>query len=275
MTIVVTGATGTVGRGIVEALVEAGQQVRALTRDPQRARFPDGVEVVQGDLAEPTSLEGVFDGAEALHLITFAGTGFGPVALEHGQEIVDMAVRAGVKRITVLRGIDSSSVEAAVMDSGVAWTVLVPVEFMSNALNWAGPIKATGVVREPFADRLSAMVHEADISAVAAVALAEEGHGGQTYAITGPEVLTLADKVAAISVAIGRDILFVELTEEQARAEWAQVGLPPHVIEYLVDVLGNTPEIGRTVADTVEKVTGRAARSFDQWAIENADAFRG
>jgi uncharacterized protein YbjT (DUF2867 family) len=274
MTIVVTGATGTVGRGIVNALVEAGQDVRALTRDPQRASFPAGVEVVQGDLTDPASLEGAFDGAEALHLITFAGTGFGPAPLAHGQEIVDMAVRAGVKRITVLRGIDSESVEAAVMDSGLAWTVLVPVEFMSNALNWAGQITATGAVREPFADRLSAMVHEADIAAVATVALAEDGHGGQTYMITGPEVLTLADKVAAIGAAIGREVELVELTEEQARAEWAQAGLPPHVIDFLVDVLGNTPELGYTVAPTVQEVTGRPARTFVQWAVEHADAFR-
>jgi uncharacterized protein YbjT (DUF2867 family) len=274
MTIVVTGATGTVGRGIVNELVEAGHQVRAVTRDPQRASFPAGVEVVRGDLAEPESLKGAFDDAEALHLITFVGTGFGPAPLEHGQEIVDMAVNAGVKRITVLRGIDSEPVEAAVRDSGVAWTVLVPVEFMSNALNWAAPIKATGSVREPFADRLSAMVHEADIAAVAAVALAEHGHGGQTYVITGPEVLTLADKLAAIGAAIGREVELVALTEEQARAEWAQAGLPPHVIEFLVDVLGNTPEIGRTVASTVEEVTGRPGRTFAQWAREHADAFR-
>jgi uncharacterized protein YbjT (DUF2867 family) len=160
-------------------------------------------------------------------------------------------------------------------DDGVDWTVLMPVEFMANALEWADGIVASGEVREPFVGRLSAMVHEGDIGAVAAVALTEEGHGGREYVITGPDVLTVGDKVKTIADAVGREITLVELTEEQALAQWRAAGLPEDVIGFLLMAYGDTPEVGRTVSGTVEKVTGRPARTFAQWAAEHADAFKG
>jgi uncharacterized protein YbjT (DUF2867 family) len=149
----------------------------------------------------------------------------------------------------------------------------MPVEFMANALEWADGIADRDEVREPFVSRLSAMVHEGDIGAVAAVALTEEGHGGQEYLITGPEVLTVGDKVAAIAAARGREIALVELTAEQAVAQWRAAGQPEEVVGFLLDVYGNTPEAGRTVVDTVEQVTGRPARTFARWAADHADAF--
>jgi uncharacterized protein YbjT (DUF2867 family) len=155
----------------------------------------------------------------------------------------------------------------------VDWTVLMPVEFMANALEWADGIVASSQVREPFVSRLSAMVHEGDIGAVAAVALTEEGHGGQEYVITGPELLSAGDKVKTIAAARGREIALVELTEEQAVTQWRAAGHPEDVIGFLIEAYGNTPEVGRTVVDTVEKVTGRPARTFAHWAAEHTDAF--
>ncbi|MEV5316021.1 NAD(P)H-binding protein, partial [Streptomyces sp. NPDC052610] len=270
--ILVTGATGTVGRQVVAELLARGHAVRALTRDAAKADLPSGVEVVQGDLTEPDSLVPALEGVTGLHLITFGGAYFGP--LETGPRILERADAAGVRRVTVLHGGGPSPLEDAVRaDDGVDWTVLMPVEFMANALEWADGIVASGEVREPFVDRLSAMVHEGDIGAVAAVALTEEGHGGREYVITGPELLTVGDKVAAIAAARGREIALVELTEEQAVARWRAEGRPEDVIGFLLEMYGNTPEVGRTVVDTVEKVTGRPARTFAQWATEHADAF--
>ncbi|MFD7462107.1 MULTISPECIES: NmrA family NAD(P)-binding protein [unclassified Streptomyces] len=270
--ILVTGATGTVGRQVVAELLARGHAVRALTRDAATADLPSGVEVVQGDLTEPDSLVPALEGVTGLHLITFGGAYFGP--LETGPRILERAEAAGVRRVTVLHGGGPSPLEDAVRaDDGVDWTVLMPVEFMANALEWADGIVASGEVREPFVDRLSAMVHEGDIGAVAAVALTEEGHGGREYVITGPELLTVGDKVAAIAAARGREIALVELTEEQAVARWRAEGRPEDVIGFLLEMYGNTPEVGRTVVDTVEKVTGRPARTFAQWATEHADAF--
>jgi uncharacterized protein YbjT (DUF2867 family) len=271
--ILVTGATGTVGRQVVAELLARGHEVRALTRDAAKAAFPAGVEVVEGDLTAPDGLAPALEGVTGLHLITFGGAAFSP--LETGPRILELARAAGVRRVTVLHGGGPTPLEDAVRaDDGVDWTVLMPVEFMANALEWADGIAASGEVREPFVGRLSAMVHEGDIGAVAAVALTEEGHGGRQYVITGPEVLTVGDKVKTIAEAAGREIALVELTEEQALAGWRAAGLPEDVIGFLLEAYGNTPEVGRTVDGTVEKVTGRPARTFAQWAAEHADVFR-
>ncbi|MFB7230718.1 SDR family oxidoreductase [Streptomyces fimicarius] len=272
MTILVTGATGTVGRRVVEQLLERGAHVRALTRDPARAELPAGVDVVRGDLTDPASLEPALDGVTGLHLITFGGGLFAP--LETGEEILGLARKAGVRRVTVLHGGGATPMESAVRASGFDWTVVMPVEFMANALEWAPGIRSEGVVREPFVDRLSAMVHESDIGAVAAAALTEDGHGGQEYLVTGPQVLTVRDKAAAIGAARGADVELVELTEEQALESWRGQGMPEDVIAFLIDVYRDTPPEGRTVLDTVEKVTGRPARTFAQWAEEHAEHFR-
>ncbi|MEO3972483.1 NAD(P)H-binding protein [Streptomyces sp. CAU 1734] len=272
MTNLVTGATGTVGRQIVRELLDRGESVRALTRDPAKADFPAGVEVVRGDLTEPDTLAAALDGVTGLHLITFGGPYFAP--LETGPRILELAGAAGARRITVLHGGGPSALEDAVRASGFAWTVIMPVEFMSNALSWADSVTTADRVREPFTGRLSAMVHEGDIGAVAAVALTEDGHGGREYVITGPEVLTVHDKAAALAAARGREIAVVELTRDEAVAEWRAAGHDDELIAFLLDVYGNTPEIGRTVADTVEKVTGRPARTFAAWAAEHAAAFR-
>ncbi|NEB37991.1 NAD(P)H-binding protein [Streptomyces sp. SID14515] len=272
MTILVTGATGTVGRRVVEQLLERGEHVRALTRDPARAEFPAGVDVVRGDLTDPASLEPALDGVTGLHLITFGGGLFAP--LETGEEILGLARKAGVRRVSVLHGGGATPMESAVRASGFDWAVVMPVEFMANALEWAPGIRSEGVVREPFVDRLSAMVHESDIGAVAAAALTENGHGGQEYLVTGPQVLTVRDKAAAIGAARGADVGLVELTEEQALESWRGQGMPEDVIAFLIDVYRDTPPEGRTVLDTVEKVTGRPARTFAQWAQEHAEHFR-
>ncbi|MER6911253.1 NAD(P)H-binding protein [Streptomyces sp. NPDC000594] len=272
MTHLVTGATGTVGRQIVRELLERGHSVRALTRDPEAADLPSVVEVVRGDLTEPDALGDALDGVTGAHLITFGGPYFTP--LETGPRLVGLAEAAGVRRITVLHGGGPSPLEDAVRASGLDWTVLMPVEFMANALEWAEPVRTGDEIREPFVDRLSAMVHEADIGAVAAVALTEDGHAGETYVLTGPEALTIADKAERLAAARGRAIALVELSEAAAIERWREAGQTQDVIDFLLSVYRDTPPEGRTVSGTVERVTGRPARTFAAWAREHADAFR-
>ncbi|MFF5210554.1 NAD(P)H-binding protein [Streptosporangium sp. NPDC000396] len=273
MTILVTGATGTVGRHVVDTLLQAGQRVRALTRNPAAAGLPEGVEVVAGDLADPATLNAAFDGVTGVHLINFSGDDYTP--LQSGKEIVELAVQSGVRRVTVLGGRADGPLEQALAASDLEWTLLNPVEFMSNTLKWwAETIRAEGVIREPFGGRLSAMIHEADIAAVAATVLVEGGHGGKTYTLTGPEAMTTTEKVRILGAAVGKEIGFVELSEEQARAKWRGEGMGDELVEFLIDALGNTPELGYTVVSTVREITGRAPRTFAQWAAENADAFR-
>ncbi|MCI0708614.1 MAG: NAD(P)H-binding protein [Chloroflexi bacterium] len=272
MKILVTGATGNVGRHLVKQLVDAGHEVRALTRNPARAVFPDGVEVIKGDLTMPETLEPALEGISGLHLIKFGGDDYAP--LQTGYEIMAMAEKAGVQRVTVLMGGEKGSFEEAVESSALAWAFLQPVEFMTGALDWAESIRDEGVVHQAFADRKTAIVHEADIAAVALVALTQDGHGGQTYTITGPEVLTPRHMVRIIASVLQRDIPFVELTREQAVEQWRAEGFPAEVIEYFLWIHGNTPPIGYTVTSTVEQVTGRPPYTFAQWAVENAALFR-
>jgi uncharacterized protein YbjT (DUF2867 family) len=272
MKIMVAGATGTVGRNLVEQLYNSGHQVLALTRNPAKANFPKGVEVVAGDLANPSSFAAALEGVEGLHLINFDGGSYG--LLQTGAEIISLAEKAGVKRVTVLLGGEKGTVEEAVEASSMAWTFLQPVEFMSNMLEWSPSIRDEGVVKQPFASRKTAIVHEADIAAVAAVVLTEDGHGGKTYTITGGEVLTPPAMLRIIGEAIGRELKFVELTEAQAREKWAAEGYPQEVIEFFVWAHGNTPELGYTVVPTIQQVTGRPPRTFAQWAADHADKFR-
>ncbi|MEU4746818.1 NAD(P)H-binding protein [Actinosynnema sp. NPDC023658] len=283
MTILVTGATGTVGRHLVTALLAAGHRVRALTRHPATADLPDDVEVVRGDTTDVDSLAAAFTGATAAHLINF-GHGYRP--LDNGDQVAAAAVRAGVRRVTLLGGWAEGTLEPAVRSSDLEWTHLRPLEFMANTLaDWGPPLRADGVIREPHGDRRSACVHEADIAAVAATALTTDGHAGQTYTLTGPEAVTPRDKVRHLAHATGRDLRFEELTPQQARELWTadppslQIyrvapGGPAEKADFVLRLYADTPEAGRTVTDAVQRVTGRPARTFATWAAEHADAFR-
>src|SRR5262249_19061059 len=161
-------------------------------------------------------------------------------------------------------------VENAVEVSSLAWTLLGPVEFMSNIRQWAYGIKAAGVVRQPFGNRKTAIVHEADIASVVAHILTSEGHSGKTYSITGPEVLTRRDLTRITGEAIGREIQFIELTPEEAQAEWTAAGIPSDIVQFLLWAYGNTPAQGYPVTSTVEQITGKPPRTFAQWASEHA-----
>ncbi|MFI2346157.1 SDR family oxidoreductase [Streptomyces sp. NPDC019443] len=272
MTILVAGATGNVGRPLVEQLLASGQQVRALTRNPQKANLPAGAEAVAGNLADTASLAKAFDGVTAAHLISFNGEDFSP--LTNGAEIVALAQKAGVRRVTVLKGdTEKSPLEQAIEASGLEWTHLSPVEFMSNALEWAESVKTEGVIREAFAEAKSAMVHEADIAAVAAVALTADGHAEQEYWITGPQALTPPEKVRTIAEALGREVRYIELSRDEIVEQWRQTGYADEDIEFFLMMRTNPPEAGYTVLPTVEKVTGKPARTFAQWVRENAAAF--
>ncbi|MGH3901932.1 MAG: NmrA family NAD(P)-binding protein [Pseudonocardiaceae bacterium] len=273
MTTLVTGATGNVGRHVVDQLLRAGRRVRALTRNPKAATLPDGVEVVTGDLSAPHTLLSAFDGVTAMHLITFDGNG--GAALQTGPEIVKLATSAGVQRVTVLWSGEEGPVEQAVEESELEWTLLRPtVDYMSNMLAWADSIRADGLVQEPFGNRLDAPIDEADIGAVAATALLGDGHAGRRYTLTGPEVLTIPDKVRAIGAAIGRDIQFVELSEIQARERMRESGTAEDVIEFVLGWYANPPEAASTVLPTVEELTGRPARTIAHWVAEHAAIFR-
>jgi uncharacterized protein YbjT (DUF2867 family) len=268
VTTLVTGATGNTGRHVVAELVRRGERVRALTRNPAAAaeRFPAEVELVAGTHTAPEKLDAALDGVSRLHITVTAGLA------QVGPDLVQRAVAAGVQRFTVLWGGWVGPVEQAVADSGVEWTRLEAQEFMSNTLTWAESIRKEGVVREPY-DFPSALVHEADIAAVAAIALLDEGHAGQSYNLTGPEPLTPRERIAILSRAIRRDISFEAITHEQAVDRLVATGVSRADAEYVVGWYAEPSDSSTTVDDTVAQVTGRPARTFTQWVDEHADRF--
>jgi uncharacterized protein YbjT (DUF2867 family) len=233
------------------------------------------VEVVAGDFADLPSLEVALGGVEQVHLVSLEGD---------GPAIVDVLVRAGVRRLTHLGHHDPSRSDddpleswhrvfhRAIESSGMEWTHLFPGEFMANTREWAPSIRAESVVRAPFGDWNSTMVHEEDIAAIIVEALLRDGHAGRTYRPTGPAPVRRRDAVRLIGEAIGRDVRFVELTPDQARDLWRDT-YPPEVIDWFLD-MGRYPDGNTWVSPDVEQVLGRPGRTFDRWARDHAADFR-
>lgn len=270
-TVLVTGATGNVGRPLVDSLLAAGHQVRALTRDPSRASLPAGVDVIAGNLSDTAGLARAFDGVDAAHLITF-GDGYAP--LTNGEEIAALAVKNGVTKVSVLKGdVTKSPLEEAIEASGLRWTFLSPVEFMSNTLEWAESVRTESVIRAGFAAARSAMVHDGDIAETAAAVLTRDGHDGRVYWLTGPEALTPPDQARIIGEVLGRDVSFVELSRDEVVTQWREQGFGDEDIEFFLAMRTDPPEAGYTVQPTVEEVTGRPARTYRAWVAENRAAF--
>jgi uncharacterized protein YbjT (DUF2867 family) len=281
MPILVTGATGTVGSSLVSQLVDAGHDVRAVTRDPSSPaarRLPASVEVVRADFDQPDSLVPALRGVERMHLVAMEGS------VANAGAIVALAEEAGVKRLTHLGHNDPSRddddpleaehrlLHRAIESSGLEWTHIFPGEFMANTYEWIPSIRTESVVRAPFGNWLSSLVHEADIAAVAMVALIEDGHAGHTYQPTGPESIRRADAARMIGEAIGREVRFVELTPEQAREHWRDI-YPEVVVEWFLE-MGRYPEGNAWISPDVSSVTGRPGLTFRQWADDHADDFR-
>lgn len=272
MTFLVTGATGNVGRHVVDQLLRAGQQVRALTREPARATsLPGSVEVVRGDLTDPATLEPAFDGVEGAHLLTMGGDDY--ATLQTGPALVELAEKAGVRRVTLLWNGQVGPVEEAFASSNLEWTRLQPVDFMSNTLAWAPAIKTAGEVREPFADVPGGIVDEADVAAVAADVLVHGGHASKSHVLTGPQALSQRQRLTTIAEATGRQLHLVELTEEQARERWRQAGHGEELIALLASWQSNPPPESTTISPAVREITGREPRAFAKWAAEHAAHF--
>lgn len=288
MRVLVTGATGNVGRLVVEQLVAAGVRVRAMTREPGRARFPSSVETVRGDLTDPAGLAPVLVGVDRMYLFPVAQT---------AKQVADLAQQAGVRRIVVLSsaavtsGADTTvhpPVEQAVEQTAEEWTHVRPGEFMLNKLLLWGPsIRAEGVVYEPFPEAAWWPVHEGDVADVATAALLQDGHHGRAYELSGPELLTRREQVRAIAAATGRPVHLEEVSPGEAREHYRrQGGFAAAYADFLLgftDYEGNRREPdsagypnaqARGPRPTAERVTGRPARTFAQWAGDHADELR-
>ncbi|MDT0341840.1 NAD(P)H-binding protein [Streptomyces litchfieldiae] len=279
--IVVTGATGNIGRPLVRALAAAGEDVTAVARRVTAAEVPPGVRAVPADLAEPTTLKAALDGADALFLL-LAGDLLGPG--DDPAEVLAAAGAGGVGRIVLLSSQGAgtradvpshsrlAAFEEAVRAAGPDWTILRPGGFHTNAYQWAESIRTARTAAAPFAGVGLPFVDPADIAEVAAAVLREDGHTGRVYELTGPAPVSPRERARAIGEALGAPVRFTEQTPAEAREEMLRF-MPAPVADGTLAILGRPLPAERRVSPDVERVLGRPPRSFADWAARNAPAF--
>jgi len=280
--IVVTGATGNVGRSLVQILAATGEQVTATSRSVPAADSPHGVRHRPADLIDPESLRPVFDGADSLFL-----QNGGPSAhLLSPQHILDVAKAGGIRRVVLLssqgvatrpqsasHGGTARTIEDAVRQSGLDWTILRPGGFNSNTYAWAESVRTRRVIAAPFADIGLPTIDPADIAEVAAVTLREDGHAGQIHELTGPALSTPRQQAEAIGNALAEPVRFEEQTRDEARAQMLRF-MPEPVVDTTLDILGEPTPAEQRISPDAEQVLRRAPRTFADWAQNHIAAFR-
>ncbi|HEX6453903.1 MAG TPA: NAD(P)H-binding protein [Trebonia sp.] len=279
--IVVTGATGNVGRALVASLVGAGHTVTTVARGIG-APLPASRHVtpVTADLSAPETLAPALAGAEALFLLVpGAGAGIDAPAL------LKAAAAAGAGRVVLLSSqavgtrpgavshAPMAAIEEAVRDAGLEWTILRAGGLASNTLAWAPDIRAERAVSAPYGDVALPLVDPADVAEVAAAALTGGAHVGRTYVLTGPEPVSPRECTEILGTVLGRPLGFAELSAEEARTQMLSF-MPAPVADGTLAILGHPTLEETRISPDVAQVIGRAGNSFADWARRNADAFR-
>jgi uncharacterized protein YbjT (DUF2867 family) len=276
MTIVITGATGNVGRPLVSLLAAAGARVRAVTRTPDTAGFPAGVQAVSSAVDALAGASAVFLNSRAL-----------------GDDLADIVAAArhsGVTKVVALsainadddfarqpsrvRGDRNKEVEQLCVESGLTWVSLRPTVFATNFVGmWSAQIRAGDIVGGPYANASSAPIVEADIAAVAARALLTDELVGQRVPLTGPQALTNAELVEVIGTVLGRPLRYVEAPPEMVRERFISIGLGADFADAYIAMLADAVDKPALVTHDVEKITGHPATTFAQWVSRRRHLF--
>ncbi|WP_328608266.1 NAD(P)H-binding protein [Amycolatopsis sp. NBC_00345] len=273
MTTLVIGARGSIGRQVLEQLVAAGETVRASVRDPATAGLPAGVPVVAADLTRPDTLRAALDGVRKVFLYApLSGAdaflqAAGDADLEQVVQLSSGSVLLPGAAGNVIAE-EHRAVERSFADSGLRWTPIRPLVLAGNAVNWARSIRAEGVARLFRPDAVTAPIHERDIAAVAVAALS--GGAGVSAMLTGPELMSQQRQVESIGAAIGREIRVEELSEDAARRRFG----PSATVAAILELTTAAAAGGSPATDAVERVLGRPAVPFEQWARDHAADFR-
>lgn len=282
--ILVIGGTGKIGSRVIEKLAFSATSVRAMVRNPETAILPPQVEIVSGDLTLPDSLNNCLQDAEAVFLVWTAP----PEAVAPALKLIT----SQVKRIVFLSApintphpffqaslpnsmsLLHEEIEQIIRTSGVEYTFLRPGMLASNSINWWAPqIRAGDLVRWPCLDAPTAPIDELDIASVAVHTLLENGHVGADYVLTGPQSLTQFEQLSTIGRVIGRKLKIEEISQAEANNRW-NAEWPASVKNMLLKSW--TAALGQPayVNSIVEQVTGVSARTFLQWAWDNASVFQ-
>ena len=278
--ILVIGSTGHVGKELVPQLLQSGQQLRVLVRDEQKVAHLDPIiERAVGNLNDPESLANAMRGVERVFLVT--------LTTQQDVNVLDAAKQTGVKHIVKLSTMEATEhkiaigkwsfeCEELIRASGLNWTFLRPGMFMSNSIGWwAATIKAQGAVYFPGGKGKVAPVDSRDIAGVAALALTQPGHSGQVYELTGLELLTVKEMIGIISRTLGKPIRYMDIPPFVAKLGMQKSGMNKRMVNALMEMLMSLRknESART-RDTIQRLTGRPPRTFEEWCRENVNAFR-
>jgi uncharacterized protein YbjT (DUF2867 family) len=261
--ILVTGATGNVGREVATALSRAGEAVRTTARHGGDLR---------ADLTDPASLQAALDGVDSVFLIW-------PGPAVPGIEDAVATITATARKVVYLSATAAEhgfwgTVEKAVEASGADWVFLRAGGFATNTLGWAPMIRAEGVVRWAYGSASRSLIHERDLADVAVRALLGDDLDGQRPVLTGPANVTQEDQVRLIGAAIGRPLRWVEepsgVFRQRLIAEWGDERFVDSSLAYWASLAGR----GEPVTEAVAEITGHPARSFAEWARDHVADFR-
>jgi uncharacterized protein YbjT (DUF2867 family) len=280
--VLVIGATGNIGSLVTEELLRSRVAVRALSRRPQSAGVPVGVEVVSGDLAVPASLDVALAGIRAVFLVWTAPVVHATAAIAriatHTTRVVYLSAPYQTPHPFFQQPNSMAAMHAElerlIAAAGLTYTFIRPGMFAGNVVHWWAPqIRSGDVVRWPYAAAATAPIDERDVAKVVARTLLGDGFGGGDYVVTGPESLTHADQVRVIGDALGRSIRFEELSPEEFRRQTSGTW-PPLVVDMLLDAWRAAVGLPAYVTTTVGDVTGAPARTFRQWVDDHREAFQ-
>lgn len=277
--IVVTGATGNVGRSLLKTLARTSA-VTAVSRGQLPVDLPEGVRYQQADLAQPDTLRPAVDGAHTLFLLV-AGAG----AHLDVNQILKVSQAGGIERVVLLssqaagtrpRSVSHAplrAIERVAESSGLAWTILRPGGFASNMYAWADLVRAQRTVAAPFGDVGLPVIDPEDIADVAAAVLKEDTHAGHIYELTGPALSTPRQRAADLAAALGEPIHFVEQTRDEARAQLLRF-MPEPVVDGTLSILGEPTPAEQRISPHVQQLLGRPPHTFAHWAERHVNAFR-
>lgn len=283
--ILITGATGNIGTELTKRLVQHGIPFRAMVRNPDQetalANLP-GAEVVTGDFNDPASLASALRGIDRAFLLTPSSE----QAQEQQLRFVTEARKAGIRHIVKLSQLAAdehspvrflryhAAVERAIRESTIAYTFLRPNLFMQGLLSFRSTIRERGQFFAPIGGAPISVVDVRDIAAVAAAALTEAGHAGQTYTLTGPESFTHAQMAGQLTTALGKSITFVDISPEQMRATLHQIGFPAWQADGLIeDYAHYSRNEAAAITQDVQTATGNPPHSFARFAQDYANVF--
>lgn len=281
--IIVTGATGTIGKDLVKELQGMGARFKVVARDPQKARKLLGnVEIARGDLTDRVSLETALKGGTKLFLLEPAG----PALVTEHHNAIEAAKAARIAHVVRLSAMGAETgsklslgrwhgqADEELKRSGLTWTLLQPHSFMQNLLQQAETIKQQGVFYGSSRDGKIAMIDTRDIARVAAHALADPGHEGKTYVLTGGQAVSYAQVAEAFSRVLAKPVKYVDMPPDQAKPAMLGMGMPAWLVD---DLLGLASIFaaghGARVTDAVEKVGKAKPRTIEQFVRDHARAF--